>query len=331
MRFTACIVFAVIAAFGCSSGVVVTHLPPLGQPLLKEDTALTAQARTELDKLSRERKISDYIIGVRDVLNIEVWQKDKPALQRAVTVRADGTVDFPLIGELEVLGKSEKEVSGLVRERISKFIKEPFVSTKVTGVKSKKIYVFGEVNHPGVFPLNEEFRLLDAVLKAGELTEEADLSRGMVIREESVLPVNMYALFQQGDMKNNIYLKNGDKILIPSVKENKIFIFGEVKKPGIVYINRELFLMEAISDSEGLTIDANPNGVRIIRGNIAAPTVYQVNLNELIAGDIRHNIQLKHGDIVFVPAKGIVHWDRFMSRILPNLTDIYLLERTVNP
>jgi hypothetical protein len=94
-----------------------------------------------------------------------------------------------------------------------------------------------------------------------------------------------------------------------------------------VYIDRELHLMDAITQRAGLTPEASPGGVRVIRGGLADPTVYQVNITSLIAGDVSHNIPLEHGDIVFVPAKGIVHWDRFIKRLVPSLTDVYLLER----
>jgi len=316
--------------FSCNSGVRIIQGTGTAEPAFRQDKAMTEESRNTLALLSKERKPADYTIGIRDILSIEVWQKDKPEIQRTVEVFADGTISFPLIGTLNVKGKTDKEAAALVISRISKYIKDPFVSVRTVTVKSKKIYILGQVRSPGIFPLREQLRILDAVLLAGGMGPEADLSRSLFIRNGNVLPVDFYALLREGAMGNNIYLQDADKILVPSIADNKVFVFGEVQKPGIVFIDKDLYLMNAISECAGLTPAAEPSGIRIIRGSLAKPTVYVADINQLIRGNIEHNVRLRKGDIVFIPAKGIVHWHRFMQRVLPPLTDLYLLNRMVD-
>lgn len=322
--------FILLFVCGCYSGVEVLPGKAHAEPVLTQDSALTEEFRTKLASLNRERGPADYTIGIRDILNIEVWQKDKPEIQRTVEVRADGNVSFPLIETVRVAGKTEQEASALITSRISKYIKEPFVSVRTSAVKSKKIYVLGRVQKPGIFPLKEQLRVLDAVLLAGGTAPEADLARSVCIRNNTVLPVDFYALLKQGAMEYNIYLEHADKILVPSITDSRVFVFGEVQKPGVVFIDRELCLMNAISECSGLTPEAEPSSVRVIRGSLARPTVYVADINQLIRGNMEHNVQLRNGDIIFIPAKGIVHWHRFMQRVLPPLTDMYLLNRMVD-
>jgi polysaccharide export outer membrane protein len=333
IRLVTVVLAALIVISGCDDSVQVIKGIPGDGPVLVEDAALGKEARVaSLQTLSLEKKAEDYHIGIKDVLNIEVWQKDRPEIQRTVSVRAAGTIDFPLIGTVMVTEQTEPEVADTIRSRIGKYIKDPFVSVRVTSVRSHKAYVFGEVSNPGVFPLAEQLRLLDVVLGAGGVTGNADLTRAVFIRKGQVLPVNFYALLKQGVMANNVWVQHNDKILIPSLSDSKVFVFGEVQKPGVVFLDRQLLLMDAITACEGLTPEAKPAGVRIIRGSLADPTVYVASINKLIDGNMKHNVPLKHGDIVFVPAKGVVHWHRFMSRILPSLTDIYLIrEMAIRP
>ena len=318
-----------IFLISCSSGVKILQGKGTSEPVLKEDKILTKESRNMLVSLSNERKPADYKIGIRDILSIEVWQKDKPEIKRTAEVCAEGTISFPLIGTVRVKGKTEKEADALIKTSISKYIKEPFVSVRTVTVKSKKVYILGQVKTPGMFPLREPLRVLDVVLLAGGMAPEADLTRSMFIRKGKVLPVDFYSLLKEGVMEHNIYMEDADKILVPSIADNKVFVFGEVQKPGVVFIDKHLFLMNAISECSGLTPEAKPSSIRIIRGPLSKPTVYVADINQLIRGNIEHNVRLSKGDIVFVPAKGIVHWQRFMQRVLPPLTDMYLLNRMV--
>jgi len=297
---------------------------------LRKDTVLTREAEDLLRRLSRERPPADYVIGVGDVLLLEVWKKDTPMLKRTAEVRADGTVVFPLVGELLVKGRTEREASRLLKEKIARFVKDPFASVTVTEVRSRKMYVFGQVKSPGVFPLRRPMRLLEVVLRAGGVTPEADLARTLFVRRGKVLPVNLQALLKEGAMENNIYVESGDTLLVPSITDSKVFVFGEVNKPGVVFIrDGNLSLMEAVSECAGLTPEADPAGIRIIRGPLSRPEIYIADINQLVRGNAAHNVPLRRGDIVFVPAKGVVHWHRFMQRILPPLTDLYLLQNLV--
>ncbi|MFH1708257.1 MAG: SLBB domain-containing protein [Planctomycetota bacterium] len=328
----AAVLTAGLAGAGCGNrGVQVIKGVPGAGPALVEDTALKAEARAEIATFSVARPPADYRIGIHDDLAVEVWQSDQPALQFTARVRSDGLIAMRWIGDVAMDGKTEAEVAVDITGRIATYIKDPFVTVRVTGVRSKQVYVFGEVRAPGVQPLGEQLRLLDVLLKAGGVTAQADLDRALFIRGGRVMPVNLAALLKAGVMEQNVYLDPDDKILIPNTVDSKVFVFGEVQKPGVIMADAAVRLMDAITGCGGLTPEAEPDGVRIIRGGLADPTVYLVSVNRLIRGDLGHNVRLERGDIVFVPAKGVVHWQRFMERILPPLTDIYLLRNLATP
>ncbi len=122
----------------------------------------------------------NYIIGPSDVLEISVW--GEADLSRQVNVRTDGFISLPLIGEVKAAGKTpgnlEKELESLLR----KYIKEPHCAVIVVEPKSKRFYITGEVNHPGMFLIDSELHLTQALALAGGFTQWADKGGIVIIR-----------------------------------------------------------------------------------------------------------------------------------------------------
>ncbi len=122
-----------------------------------------------------------YLVGVDDVLDINILQPDK--LSNTVTVGLDGNITFPYIGNVEVKGLSLAEVQETIQSRLSEgYMKYPVVSVALRESRSRKFFVYGEVARPGAYPIDENTTVLKAISMAGGFTKFGSSSRVKVLR-----------------------------------------------------------------------------------------------------------------------------------------------------
>ena len=158
-----------------------------------------------------------YQVGPEDVLDITVWKED--GLKKEVLVRPDGGISFPLIGEVQAVGKTTGELQQEITQRLSKYIPRPSVNVALLKTASYKVYVMGRVNKPGEFTLGRRIDVLQALSMAGGLTPFAATSDIRVIRKTNGKDVSFrfdYNAAQKGqDLGKNIELKSGDTVVVP--------------------------------------------------------------------------------------------------------------------
>lgn len=124
---------------------------------------------------------SNYKIGPGDVLQISVWQKKD--LNRVLTVRPDGKISFPLIGDVKAVGLTTAQLGTVVTKQLERYLTNPAVSVVVKQANSFKVAVLGEVQHPGRFRVTSDgTTVLDVLAEAGGFTTYADKGSIGVIR-----------------------------------------------------------------------------------------------------------------------------------------------------
>ena len=112
-----------------------------------------------------------------------------------------------------------------------------------------------------------------------------------------------------------------------SIRSQKLYVLGEVEKPGVFQINSPINIIEAVSMAGGLTVDAQKNSLLLIRGGLNSPQLTTINLKKTLEqGDLSENITLIGGDIVYVPATYITSVDRFFVHLRNIISPIVLLE-----
>ena len=160
---------------------------------------------------------SDFQIGVSDVLTLSVWREDQ--LQVTVPVRPDGRIAVPLLGEIEVVGRTPMDVQAELTRGYEGFVTAPAVSLVVSEINSRKVYVLGEVNAPGVFDILRPTRLLQALSMAGGYTDFAKKDEVVVIREgrpgERRIQVSVKDITTGRRLDDNLLLLPGDTIYVP--------------------------------------------------------------------------------------------------------------------
>lgn len=291
------------------------------------------------EALLQEPESYDYEVGPGDVLQITVW--DHPELtipagsmrsseESGNWVHNDGTIFYPYVGKIEVVGLRVTEIRDLIADRIAEYIEEPQVDVTVAAFRSQRIYVTGSVQQPGAFPVtNVPTRLLDAVNAAGGITEYADWSDVTLTRNGKDYQLSLRAIYQQGNPAQNVLLKPGDVLHVGRNADNKVFVLGEVLEPQPVPMTRTgLSLAEALSTVGGFTKEtANASGIFVMRqapqGSDHLVDVYQLNAKEATALVLADNFPLQRRDIVYVTAAPIARWNRVIRNILPTVQTIY--------
>ena len=160
---------------------------------------------------------TQYIIGPEDKLKIDVWKE--PELSVTVPVRSDGKISLPLIHDVHVVGMTPQELKDDLTRRFSKYLEKPTVSVIVEEINSLKIFVTGEVREPGVFELDREINVLQAISMAGGFTEWANKRKIKVFRKyrgvETMITLNYNKIISGKHPELNITLQPGDTIVVP--------------------------------------------------------------------------------------------------------------------
>ena len=162
----------------------------------------------------------EYFIGPEDVLNITVWRNAD--LSREVTVRPDGRISLPLIGDIIAVGRTPAQLSEDISAKLKEYKENPQVSIVIKEVNSYAIYVLGEVAKPGKYPLRSKTTLLQGVTIAGGFNKEAARNKIVVFRfaKDGAGQVKIKASYDDIVLRDgsnqNIELKPGDQIVVPS-------------------------------------------------------------------------------------------------------------------
>ncbi|MHB8624141.1 MAG: polysaccharide biosynthesis/export family protein [Sulfuricaulis sp.] len=159
-----------------------------------------------------------YQIQPGDILNIDVWKEQD--LQREVTVRPDGGLNFPLVGDIDTAGKTTTELQKEITTKLVKFVPDPVVTVSVKQSLGNMIYVAGKVNKPGNFVANRDTDVMQALSMAGGLTPYASENKIKILRrdEHGVLksiPFKYSEVEKGVNLEQDIILQGGDVVVVP--------------------------------------------------------------------------------------------------------------------
>jgi polysaccharide biosynthesis/export protein len=159
-----------------------------------------------------------FVIGVEDVLNINVWKE--PEMSRVVPVRPDGMITLPLIGEIKAKGLTPVELQDQITASLRKFMSDPQVTVIVAEVRSLTFNVVGQVLKPGYYPLTRRMTVLDAIALSGGFQPFAKQKKVYVLRtqadgKEVRIPFNYKDVIKGKHADENIELEPRDTVVIP--------------------------------------------------------------------------------------------------------------------
>jgi polysaccharide export outer membrane protein len=165
-------------------------------------------------KIAAPEGTEGYTVGPTDVLRINVWRE--PELSLDVTVRLDGMITVPLLGDVRAAGRPPSEIAQSITQGVKRFVENARVSVAVAQASSARVFVVGRIARPGEFPLTGGMTVLQALALAGGLTEFAKADSIAVVRaDQTVVPVNYKRIVDGKDVTQNIPLRAGDTIVVP--------------------------------------------------------------------------------------------------------------------
>ena len=159
-----------------------------------------------------------YVIGTDDVLSIVFW-KDKD-LSSDVTVRPDGMVTLPLLNDIKAEGRTPEELRDALKTAAEAYVEDPNPTVIVKEIKSRRVFITGQVEKPGPYPLTAETTVLQLIAMAGGMREFAEGERITILRkavsgETIVLPFNYKDVLKRRNLDQNVQLKPGDTVVVP--------------------------------------------------------------------------------------------------------------------
>ena len=191
------------------------------QAVLMEQGIPTAVAQVPIIETA-----SNYSLGATDIIEIVVLRH--PEVSGQYIVNNEGNIQYEFIGDLNVTGKTKKEVAGLLTEKLSEYIISPEVNVKILGYNSKIVYVIGEVGNPGkIFMRGDTITVREALVQAGLPLLTGKLTKSVVITsavdgKAKVRKVNVHKLLYKGDLREDLVMAPGDTLFVPPTGMAKV-------------------------------------------------------------------------------------------------------------
>lgn len=171
-----------------------------------------------------QAQVQDYVMCPGDVLQVVVYGHEDLSTLAGNTqnspyvVRPDGKVSFPLIGDVDVTGKTVTQFREELVSRFSQYLVTPSISVNVTKLGTTRVYVLGEIKRPGLYELEKSHKVIDALAKAEGFTEKSGKKNVFLVRAGSteVEKLNINNFLTKGDQKGNVVLNEGDCLYLTS-------------------------------------------------------------------------------------------------------------------
>jgi polysaccharide export outer membrane protein len=170
-----------------------------------------------------------YVFGPGDVVAITVFGHD--SFNVTTRIKPDGTISMPLVGQIRAEGHTVVSLASEISRRLTqaRLLKDPIVNVEIGDYQSRTVRVVGQIQRPGIYPLDQPYTLLDILLKAGWV--RGDGSREIVIRrpgaEDQAISIDAVL---KGDPAADIRLEPGLTIVVP--EPDIVYVMGGVMRPG---------------------------------------------------------------------------------------------------
>ncbi len=301
-----CVVFLLVFT-GCAG------LKPVSDPGAQPPSG------TEEEKIDN-LKITEFMLSPGDEISISVYQHDK--LTRKVKIPPNGKFFFPIVGEINISGKTLNELRTIITDGLSNYREMVLLPGDEISIT---VFRHEEFNRKFVVPSDGFFffPLVGDIKAEGKSTRELGklITAGLV----------PYVVDPQV-MIDIVQLSNPERIVNPQVSievnsfsGQRIFVLGEVLRPGVFLADGHTGIVEAIALAGGPTMDAKQESIAVIRG--ATKQTHIVNLESLMAGDTTQNLILQKGDIVYLSRTFISNVDRFFGHFAKIISPIVDVEK----
>ena len=357
------IVLATVLAVPYSSAVLAQIPVPV------EPAPVATPPAEPLPSVSAPQVESAYTIGAGDAVRVDSYNTPELVLEPRYTVLLDGTLNLPWVGSVSVRGLTLAQASEAVAAKYRRFIRSPIVTVSLLAPRALKIGVIGEINRPGSYIISvigsestqaslaqrsgsetgsQWPTVSKAIQTAGGITQLANVRQIQVRRpqrngELEVINVDLWKFLQEGDLAQDMLLRDGDSISIPkataldpaevtqvavsnfSPELIKVNVVGEVVVPGTISVRPSTSLNQAILAAGGLKNNrARKNNVELIRLNPNGTVSRSRIAMDLSQGlGEKSNPPLYNNDVVIVHRNGLAGVTDFVGAVLQPVNGLF--------
>ncbi|MBN1783211.1 SLBB domain-containing protein [bacterium] len=241
-----------------------------------------------------------------DILDIVIY--NRPELSKTVTVRDDGTVDYPFVANIPIDALTLSEFRDLLITQVTKYMGEkPIITVQYSRRPSIQVVVLGQVNQPGEILVPQNATIQGAITLAGGLTSQAELNRIKIIRGQKeprdTLYADLYVFSVKGDPGLLPPLQEGDIVFVPGLPGiSDVKVIGEVRSPGNITVPPGTSLLDVLYLAGGPSQDADLNRIRLYDAKIGREQI--VALDKMVAENAFQSIPgVNPGNVIVVEKK----------------------------
>ncbi len=298
--------------------------PPAAESPVVQEFRLQ-QKVTRLSPLEMIRQFDSapdpvYRLGAGDEITVDVW--NRPELTGKHVVGPDGRITLPLAGAVKVAELTRDEAPAAIVEALSPYYANPVVTLRVDRYVSNRIYILGRVHSPGALQFESQPTLLDVITRAGALpiggvgADKAALSRCAIFRgRDQVLWVELRQILSEGNLAYNIRLRRDDIVYLPDSDDQLVYVLGEVQHPGAFQLTPSMTFMDALAQSGGPTQNGSRTTIHLVRARDKISR--EIDLKAVLSLNEDPSVQLKEGDIVYVPKSRMGKFGYVMEKLGP--------------
>lgn len=327
-----------LAAVGCGNPPVVSKPLPSAVKSVKQENLDPELFQRSLGNGENEA----YRVGAGDALLVVVYGHPEVSIATYMGTTAagarvpgfqvdnDGSIQFPLIGSVQVAGKTTNELRVFLESKLETYWHDPKVTVQVAFHGSIRYYLLGEFSTPGVKFSDRPLNLMEALSLGGTVNlGRASLHSAYIARGGKKLPIDFQRLVRDGDLRINIPMRSGDVVVVPDNASEQAYVFGGVTGDGgargvVRFVNGRLDILQALSQA-GFGFQERSEGVlsdtHVIRSSGDQGTLFVVDVEQILSGDAA-NFHLAPGDIIFVPTTWVTDWNNALRKLLPSLQTI---------
>jgi polysaccharide biosynthesis/export protein len=196
-----------------SLGLLLCSRPAFAQAAQPQQARATAATPAGVVTGPQAELPADYVIGPEDVIGVMFWKE--PEMTGDVTVRPDGMITLPLLGDIKAAGMRPDALAKKLQEVGGKVLTDPNATVVVRQINSRKVFITGEVHTPNAYQLTAPRTVMQLIAMAGGLTEFAQADKITILRGGKALKFNYKDVSKGKHPEQNILLQPGDTVSVP--------------------------------------------------------------------------------------------------------------------
>jgi len=299
---------AILLVAGCASTNSETILnpdPPTGMETIELPGAQEISGEN-ISILPPDEPESAGKLVCGDQITIQVY--DQPSLSMELRIPQSGKISYPVIGELQIAGKTIGEIEADLKKRLeAQILNNAQVTVLVKSYIKRSVFVLGSIKKPGSFeiPFGKNLSMLQAISMAGGFSTDADKESILLLREYSgkrqVFQISYSEIIGKTGSEKTVNLSDGDVLIIK--EQGKVYVLGRVNAPGgfSLLADKKMTLTKVISLAKGFDALAAQGRTTVIRSLSDGTTrIFRIDVGQIFSGKLCDPIMLP-GDMVYVP------------------------------